>query len=73
MPGDIVKIGSGDGVPADCRLCEKDAKPIQVDQAALTVSHARLTFCEQNRTFVVCEDKHVTPQPLLDHRVSRSR
>ena len=36
VPGDIVKIGSGDGIPADCRLCEKDVKPIQVDQAALT-------------------------------------
>eukprot|EP00854_Cymbomonas_tetramitiformis_P012536 gene12536-14816_t len=34
VPGDLVLLGSGASIPADCLLCK--GKPIQVDQASLT-------------------------------------
>ena len=34
VPGDIVCLGAGGAIPADCIL--REGKPIQVDQAALT-------------------------------------
>jgi H+-transporting ATPase len=35
VPGDLVVLGAGAAVPADCRVCP-NAKPIEIDQAALT-------------------------------------
>ena len=34
VPGDVIRLRSGDIVPADARLLEGD--PIEVDQSALT-------------------------------------
>ncbi len=34
MPGDIVILNAGDGVPGDCRIIE--SKDLYVDEAALT-------------------------------------
>jgi len=34
VPGDVVALGAGGAIPADCML--REGKPIQVDQAALT-------------------------------------
>lgn len=34
VPGDVIALGAGGAIPADCKL--REGKPIQVDQAALT-------------------------------------
>jgi P-type E1-E2 ATPase len=44
VPGDIVLLGAGQAVPADCRLLA--GKPIQVDQAALTGESLPVTMTE---------------------------
>jgi cation transport ATPase len=44
VPGDIVLLGAGQAVPADCKLLS--GKPIQVDQAALTGESLPVTMTE---------------------------
>ena len=44
VPGDLVKLASGDAVPADCRMNLNKKVEIDVDQAALTGESLPVTF-----------------------------
>ena len=44
VPGDLVMLGSGDAVPADCRINMVTGVELDVDQAALTGESLPVTF-----------------------------